>query len=526
MIGDPEYPRRPSRSPLLRQLRGYVYILVLVSLFALMILWDNGYVELKNPESPFKPHHASTPQHEAEKHAPGVDSSSTSSPTTSATTASTTSVEGFSTTDPVDKNDIIKQAISPAAAAAIKKHGTALSTIDPNDILVMFKTGATKMWFRAPMQLATTLANKTLTPHVVFYSDIAEQIGDYTTVDTLANVSVSLKDSPDFALWRGVRQAYGEDNLYLDGEGEEATYVPGGWRIDKYKFLPMAQHAAVNFPDKKWFVLLEDDTFYFWETLLAWLASFDPDQPWFLGGPAARLGEDFAHGGSGMVLSRGAMKESFAKDPKLASRWEGYAKEYGCGDHILSHVLAQKGVSRWRAFDGTEYYPLHALPLWQMGFGDWNWCSPLMNVHKVYGADISKLYNWEKKWKETKGGSVRWRDVFVDLVLPKLAEEQDEWDNFAATRHFASLDEEEGGQKLSEAEVKKKPWYSKDACKKACRDWQQCLEWRYADDNCYLDHQAKQGRRIEAGIRMRSGWMMDRIKKLQEKKCGPLPWGV
>ncbi|EKG21198.1 hypothetical protein MPH_01461 [Macrophomina phaseolina MS6] len=381
------------------------------------------------------------------------------------------------------------------------------------------------MWARAPIHLATTLANATLTPHVIFYSDAVSQLGEHTTVDVLANVSAALKASPDFALWHGVRKAYEEDNLYLDGEGDEATYLPGGWRIDKYKFLPMFQHAALNFPDKKWFILLEDDTFYFWETLFAWLATFDADEQWFLGGPAGRLGEDFAHGGSGMAISGKAMRETFGRDPKLASRWEGYAQEYGCGDHILSHVMAQEGVRRWRGFDDTEFYPLQALPLWQMGFGEWNWCSPLMNVHKVHASDVSILHAWEKRWKEMNGGSVRWRDVFVDLVLPRLVEESDEWDNFAAERHFSSFDEDSGGQKLSEAEKKKRPWYSKDACKQACRDWQQCLEWRYADDNCYLDHHAKRGRRVETFIRMRSGWMLDRVKKLRQKKCQPLPWG-
>ncbi|EOD46193.1 putative glycosyltransferase family 31 protein [Neofusicoccum parvum UCRNP2] len=486
-----------------------------------MILWDNGYVELNLQQSgePQLETYADHQKHEGQTKA----EASTSRATVVAAVEATT-VADYAIKNPVDKDNIITEAFSDEAAAAVKEHGNALGTLDPNDVLIMFKTGATKMWYRAPMHLATTLANKTLTPHVVFYSDIEEQLGEHAVIDTLANVSTSLKESPDFALWRGVRQAYGEDNLYLDGEGQEAIYVPGGWRIDKYKFLPMVQHAALNYPGKKWYVFLEDDNYFFWESLYAWLATFDADQPVFVGGPAARLGEDFAHGGSGLALSRGAMRKSFAADPKLASNWEHYAAEYGCGDHILSHVLAAKGVTRWRGFDDTEYYPMHALPLWQMGFGAWDWCSPLFNVHKAHQSDLSKLHVWEKKWKAMKGGSVRYRDVFVDLILPKLVEERDEWDNYASERHFTSFDEEDAGTKLSDAEKKKQPWFSKDACKQACHDWQQCLQWRYADDHCYLDHMAKQGRRIEAGIRMRSGWMMGRIRKLQEKKCGSLPW--
>lgn len=54
-------------------------------------------------------------------------------------------------------------------------------------------------------------------------------------------------------------------------------------------------------------------------------------------------------------------------------------------------------------------------------------------------------------------------------------------------------------------------------------DWEQCLTWKYQDDNCHLDHLAAMGQRVNEGVYMESGWMIERIGKLLEKKeCGAL----
>jgi len=118
-----------------------------------------------------------------------------------------------------------------------------------------------------------------------------------------------------------------------------------------------------------------------------------------VGSPAFRLGEDFAHGGSGFAISGEAMERSFGEDKRLAERWEGYAREQCCGDQVLSHVLREAGVERYKGLDGGSWAALQALPTWRIGFGRWNWCSPIMNVHKVHQKDISRLHVFEKEFK-------------------------------------------------------------------------------------------------------------------------------
>lgn len=107
------------------------------------------------------------------------------------------------------------------------------------------------------MHIGSTLSNKHLTPNVVYYSDIEDNINGNPVIDSLANVSATLKASPDFVLYNKAQDAK-NDNLYQEsGSMEGDSYLPGGWRLDKYKFLPMFQHAAIYHPGKKWYVYME-----------------------------------------------------------------------------------------------------------------------------------------------------------------------------------------------------------------------------------------------------------------------------
>ncbi|MCJ1443975.1 MAG: hypothetical protein MMC23_004475 [Stictis urceolatum] len=402
--------------------------------------------------------------------------------------------------------------------------GSGPTAFAPSDVVILFKTGATSLWRRVPIHLSTTLSNPTLTPNIAIYSDASDQIVSHPIIDVLANTSSTLKSHPDFELYHAAASAR-TSNLYLESAAMDGDfYLPGGWRLDKYKFLPLAAHAAREWKGKKWYVYMEDDNYYFWNSLYAWLGTFDPSKPLFLGAPAARLGEDFAHGGSGFAISGKAMEITFGKNPGLEREWEGYALERCCGDQILSHVLAEYGVPRDRRYDHTEWAGLQALPTWRIGFGGWNWCSPIFNIHKVHQADVSRLWGFERGFQREKGerGVLKYRDLFKGMVWGALNGTMTEWDNEASEKWFASKEEEKGT--LSKAEREGKPWFSTRACEKACGEWAECLSWKYADDACGLSSTVAQGRRIEAGIRMESGWMLDRIGKLAEKECEPLDY--
>ncbi|MCJ1307178.1 hypothetical protein MMC25_000824 [Agyrium rufum] len=447
-----------------------------------------------------------------------------------------------------EENKPLKPAV-PVPASSLSHPATQMEsllevplfgTLSPKDAVILVKTGATALWRRMPMHMSTTLSSSSLTPNIAIYSDSPSQILSHPIIDVLANISTALKPHSDFDLYHAAL-AVQDTNLYLEsGSMEGDHYLPGGWRLDKYKFLPLVQHAAKNFPYAKWYIYMEDDNYYFWPQLYTWLSTFDASQPLYLGSPAFRLGEDFAHGGSGFAISAGAMAQTFGADPDLASKNEDYARERCCGDQVLSHVMASKGVQRHKDLDGTGWQGLQSLPVWRMNFAGWNWCSPVLNVHKVHQEDVSKLWEFERAFRaanerggedgdgdgdERKVAVIRYRDLFEYFVMPSLEREAEriEWDNFASAKTFSSSQDQADGVKLegmSEEERSTRPWFDKEACKRACEAWEECLSWRYADDNCGLASAISWGHRINEGILMESGWMMgERFDKLRGKKC-------
>lgn len=370
-----------------RHTKGYLWISFLVAVFLLMALSENG-VLVPEALTTFPRTQLEYPEVEYSVQSLSEDS---------------TSPEAEVSTAPASKSeDVLVEVVEAPLAAQepAKSHDVSTSTgLDPKDVVILVKTGATSIWRRMPAHMSTTLGDPSLTPNVLYYSDCEDNINGNPVIDVLANVSATLKESPDFALYHRAKEV-ADANLYLEsGSMDGDFYLPGGWRLDKYKFLPMFAHVAATMPGKKWYIYMEDDNYYFWETLYAWLATLNHTAPIMVGSPAFRLGEDFAHGGSGFAISGPALAQSFGADPQLAQRWEDYAREQCCGDQVLSHVLHQKGVQRERGLDGGGWAGLQALPTWRIGFGTWNWCSPIMNIHKVHQADISRLHVFEREFK-------------------------------------------------------------------------------------------------------------------------------
>lgn len=309
----------------------------------------------------------------------------------------------------IQEKPLAKESIAQDTSTQLESHKSQPSArnVSPEDVLIIVKTGATALWRRLPIHLSTTLVSQELTPHVAIYSDSPDHIGSFDVIDALANVSASLKKGDDFKLHDKVRQQY-KNNLYLESTSMEGdSWLSGGWRLDKYKFLPIFAHAAKTWPQKKWYVLLEDDNYIFWQSLYQWLDLVYGDEdrkgvPLFIGSPAYRLGEDFAHGGSGFAVNQAAMHKVFGEQGELGDElvreYESYMEESCCGDQILSHVFAENGVTRDKRFDDTGIKPLQSLPLFRLDIGDWNVCSPLLNIHKVHARDISQLWNFEAQF--------------------------------------------------------------------------------------------------------------------------------
>ena len=272
-------------------------------------------------------------------------------------------------------------------------------TLSADDILLIFKTGASTIWRRMPQHLSTTLSNNRV-PHAVIYSDLAEQLSsEIYALDALENITSVIKQyDPD---------AY-DNYLELQSPDHINTYrehgrLPGdeppdakdgstpGWRLDKYKFLPMLAHAHKTFPGKKWYIYIEDDTYLFLPSLLSWLSTRPYNStPSYFGAYSGEGNETFAQGGSGLVFSQSLMKTVFgAEKPADLEEYGNYTSKACCGDIVLGKVLRDYDIY----VNEGGYGPVSFTPEppWKTGFRDHIWCSPVFSFHHLHQKDIAQL---------------------------------------------------------------------------------------------------------------------------------------
>ncbi len=275
------------------------------------------------------------------------------------------------------------------------------SSLTEDDVLIIIKTGASVLWRRLPIHLVATLAPERInTDNAVIYSDYQETIGPYTAIDVLANVSSAVRASPPLEPYR-LQQNYQDAQIYeetsnTEGDGEGPA---GGWKLDKFKFLPLMKHAGENWPRVKWYIYTEADTYIFLPNLLTYLSNFDFREPYYLGRLAFKEGDEFAHGGSGFALSRGAWEKSFGTTPDIVQKSQQFTDAHGCGDHILGHVLKEHGVPFGEPDTEDKYiFGFNEDPHWRVYFTRPSWCQAVYSWHHVHNRDIARYYAFERKW--------------------------------------------------------------------------------------------------------------------------------
>ncbi|KAH7129708.1 glycosyltransferase family 31 protein [Dactylonectria estremocensis] len=392
-----------------------------------------------------------------------------------------------------------------------------------DDVLLIVKTGGTTMWKRLLVHLTTTLASERVSPdNVVVYSDYPETIGRFDIIDVLANMTDSAKAMPDFDVYRD-QPEYMANNFYAEAAGVNGDeWGPtGGWIIDKYKFVPLMQHAGENWPAAKWYIYMEDDSYLFLPNLITYLATFDWRKPQYLGSYAAKSDVVFAHGGAGFAVSRGAWEASFGKNSNLTEEYYEYTADHCCGDQVLAHALGKYGV-KFGENGGDEKFTWGFNPVvhWTFAFSMHNWCHPLLSWHKVHNRDVCQYYELEKAWDFSK--PLLHRDFFSQMILPNIQKPLEWWDNMANLYEVTSANKDVPPHPEDEydADLWNKAWESVEACSAACTGWANCIQWTYVEDLCKMDDKMIMGQGFASAMSQRktslkhtSGWVPERLEK-------------
>jgi hypothetical protein len=229
---------------------------------------------------------------------------------------------------------------------------------DTTGILLSMKTGATESFDRLPTQFMTMLR---CLPDFLLFSDMAQDMVGYHVYDALDTVLPEAKDfNPDFDLYRR-QKACPVDQENCSKLGDPASE---GWNLDKYKNIHMAEKAYTMRPGMDWYVFVDADTYVLWPNIVQWLRQLNPKDKHYLGSVSLINDKQFAHGGSGYILSKAAMDDFVGGHPNVGNKFDVQAKSECCGDYLLSAALkemsgieVQQTVSNspdYRSFDARS----------------------------------------------------------------------------------------------------------------------------------------------------------------------------
>ncbi|KAK5716590.1 hypothetical protein LTR15_009481 [Elasticomyces elasticus] len=384
------------------------------------------------------------------------------------------------------------------------------------------RTGATELQHRLPVHLATALR---CYPNYVIFSDHEEVYEGEHILDALADVSPDIRaNHKDFQLYRRLKSG-GRASLAtteLSGPDSRAAQWIGnaeneGWKLDKWKFLPMVNRTFHEYPAMKWYVFVEADTYIMWASMLQYLSALDATKPHYTGSQMYIANVQFAHGGSGFMVSQPAMRLVVERYAAYKAEIEAFTDGHWAGDCVLGKAFTDAGVpftDAWPIMQGD--YPgivAYAQPDGRP-IADANkrvWCYPTVSYHHLSPTLVEDLWTFEQQWiafQHSHGeGILHHKDMFRQYIVPRMSVIRNDWDN-------ESDEETDNGGVVQSAE----------ACRALCESRAGCRQYAFHGSGiCKLRTDPRLGK-VTAGVS--SGWLRDRLLQFEQSmaSCGNEGW--
>ncbi|OAQ98829.1 hypothetical protein LLEC1_07641 [Akanthomyces lecanii] len=181
-------------------------------------------------------------------------------------------------------------------------------------------------------------------------------VGDWTTVDDKDAKKIGV---PVHDVLQTVREYGDEDwrahhrfkkyqtlqSAIVAGDEETALEIGRsvGWELDALKFAPGMELMYKTMPNKKWYIILDDDTFVIKSTLNLFLSHLDPDNAHYIGNAVGDFRGRFAHGGSAIIISGAAMRRLIRrKDVVRQAYLESLDEKWG--DKLVATTFLKLGI--------------------------------------------------------------------------------------------------------------------------------------------------------------------------------------
>lgn len=396
-----------------------------------------------------------------------------------------------------------------------------------DDILIVLRTGATESHARVPVHFKTTLR---CVPNFVILSDMDEEIEGHAVHDVLGGVSETVKqDHEDFKLYHQLQKhgRKGLDNQKVvtvqsgSTKGDYLNTENSGWKLDKWKFLPMIDTAFQQMPNAKWFVFIETDTYLVWSNLLEYLANFDAGKPYYIGKHLYINDVEFGYGGAGFILSNPAMSKVIAQRSVRIRDYEDFTASHWVGDCALGKVLEDVRVPLHKAFPHLQGDSPATLDPATTKIDRDAWCFPAVTYHHVSPSEIEDIWHFEQDWFKRHDILLRHRDIFMEYVRPQIRPSISQWDNLSADQEFNAHDHSNAADPHE-----RQAWKSFDHCHALCESKQKCIQFSYDSGSCSISTSFRLGY-ARPRERVISGWMTDRVDDLflaLESKCSVRDW--
>ncbi|KAI6770055.1 hypothetical protein HG530_004684 [Fusarium avenaceum] len=248
------------------------------------------------------------------------------------------------------------------------------------------------------------------------------------------------------------------------GDEDEALKIGQsyGWELDALKFIMGMEMIYHELPGKKWYIILDDDTFLIRPSLELLMSHIDYRKPQYIGNAVGDYKARFGHGGSGILISGEAMRRLF-EHPGIVQ--EAYAESMTetWGDRLVATTLQKLGIYIEEAYNHHfNGEPPSITRIW----GD-RFCSPLVSFHGLRKPGEMRRVG---ETLATREQPVLWRDVwqlFGGSAISALESRRTE----LTADHVGKSDE----HTRSWGDVR-----SANACQKRCeQSGRRCLAWTY-----------------------------------------------
>jgi len=98
-------------------------------------------------------------------------------------------------------------------------------------------------------------------------------------------------------------------------------------------------------PDKKWYLLVDDDTYIVQDSTKLLLERLNPNKQYYIGNPVGGWLCRFAHGGSSVIMSAAALRKLYSPHNKqIVARSNRESLTETWGDRLLASTLIRVGV--------------------------------------------------------------------------------------------------------------------------------------------------------------------------------------